>query len=539
VTETAPTDWPPRHDKHALTMEAQLQTLRSIAMAVRKHRWLTLGVAGLVAVAATIAIAFVPNRYVATARVYVDTETVLKPLMTGLTFQPDIDQQVRMLARNLVSRPNIERLVANPSLGFGGLNAGARDELVTRLTEQIKVAPTGEGNIYQVSYRGGSPEAARRIVAAIVDLFAHSGAGTKQRDSRDAGRFIEDQIHDYERKLTDAENRLKDFKVRNFGVSGVAHEDFFTRMSALTDEVNKLRLELGAATQSREAYQRQLTSEDPLLPPELVPKTVEPVAQDTPQVRLDAERKRLDELMNRYTDNHPDVIDSRRIIARLEAEVRRRSEAEERAREKLGKPGRAPTNPVYQRLRILIAESDARIASLRSQLAIKQEQLSQARAAAGRMPQVEAELSQLNRDYDVIRKNYDLMVARRESALIGMKLDESSQLAEFRVIDPPRASRWPAFPGRLHLALLALVLAPALGVTAAVLADRMRPTFDDARALRMLSGRPVLGTVSHLLTPQAQRHDRRQAWGFTGLALSIFVLQAAWAIWIAMHLPIK
>jgi polysaccharide chain length determinant protein (PEP-CTERM system associated) len=522
-------------------MEAHRETLRSIVTAARKRRWLALAVAGAAALASTAGIAFVPNRYEATARVYVDTETVLKPLMTGLTFQPDIDQQVRILARNLVSRPNVEKIVANPGLNFGGLSASERDELVTRLMERIKVAPAGASNVnvYEVSYRGTSPEAAQRLVEATIDLFAHSGAGAKQRDSLDANRFIEEQIRGYEHKLTEAENRLKDFKVRNFGVSGVAHEDFFTRMSVLTEEVNKLRLDLSAATQSRDAYQRQLASEDPLLPPELAPRTIEPGAQDMPQGRLDSERKHLDELLNRYTDGHPDVVNSRRIIARLELEVRERREAEERAQAKLGKPGRAPTNPVYQRLRILLAEAEAQMASLRSQLGLKQEQLAQARAAASRVPQVEAELAQLNRDYDVIRKNYDLMVSRRESALIGVKLDESSQLAEFRVIDPPRASRWPAFPGRLHLALLAILVAPILGIAATLLADRMHPTLDDAKALRMLSGRPVLGTVSKLLTPAAQQRERLHMFGFAALACALFVVQAGWATWIAMQLPHK
>ena len=518
-----------------MNWEGWLEQSRRILRAGRKRRWLALGVAALVGALLALAVAIVPDRYKASARVYVDTETVLKPLMSGLTFQPDIDQQVSMLARTLVSRPNVERLVRMPSLQFDVSSAGARERSVSRLMDRIKVDPTGPGNLYEISYRGPSPEQARRLVEATLEMFTDAGAGAKRRDSQDAGRFIEEQIRLYETKLTEAENRLKEFKVRHFGVSGVSREDFFTRMSGLTEEVNKLRLELSSAQQTRDAYRRELATEEPALPVEVAPKSAVMTPAEEAQQRAETQRKRLDDLLNRFTDDHPEVIAARRVLAQFEAEARERRQAEERALARYAKGGKAATSPVYQRLRILLAEAEAQVASLRSQLAAKQQRLEQVRSVAGRMPQVEAELAQLNRDYDVIRKNYDVMVARRESASLGVKLDESSQLAEFRVIEPPRVSGWPVFPGKLHLALLALVLAPALGLAAAFIADRAKPTLDDAASLQALSGRPVLGTVSWQMTPQARQREHRHGLRFAAAAAALFVLQAAWVTSIALQ----
>jgi uncharacterized protein involved in exopolysaccharide biosynthesis len=144
------------------------------------------------------------------------------------------------------------------------------------------------------------------------------------------------------------------------------------------------------------------------------------------------------------------------------------------------------------------------------------------------LPQVEAELAQLNRDYDIIRKNYDLMVARRESASLGVKLDESAQLAEFRVIEPPRVSPSPIFPSRLHLALIAVVASMALGLAAALASEFMSPTIDEATALRLFSGRPVLGTVSKLVTPQDRRAQRMSLLLFAAAVASLMALQALW-----------
>jgi polysaccharide chain length determinant protein (PEP-CTERM system associated) len=514
-------------------MTGLVEPIRQVLHALRKRRWLALGVAAVVAALCAAVLTEVPDRYRAKARVYVDTQTVLKPLMTGLTYQPDIDQQVTMLARTLISRSNVERLLATPELGLDAPQGSAREELIADLMQQIKVLPAGAGNLYEISYKGTTPDTAQRLVRATLDLFTSASTGAKRRDSEDAGRFIDEQIRGYEAKLADAENRLKEYKVRHFGDAGVPNQDYFARVSALTEDVARLSTDLKAAEQTRDTYRRELATEEPQLPPELAPRasvaaTPETQARIEAQARLEAQRQRLEELLGRFTEAHPEIAATRRSLAQLEATARERKAAEERANARYGK---AATSPIYQRLRILLAESEAQVASLRSQLTVKQQRLEQVRAVAGRMPQVEAELAQLNRDYDVIRKNYDQLVARRESAALGMRLDESAQLAEFRVIEPPRVSTWPAFPGRLHLAVLALLLAPGLGIAAAVVVERMHPTVDDAQALRRLSGRPVAGTVSWLPSSSSQRRQRLASAGFAVALAGLLTLQMGWLGW--------
>ena len=498
-----------------------------VAATAWKRRWLGLAVALCVALVAALVISALSNRYLASARVFVDTQTVLKPLMAGITYQPDIDLQMRMLAGTLISRPNVERLLKVPGLGFDSLEGEAHEKTITALMEQIKIVPAGAGNLFEVSYRGSSPESARHVVESTVQMFVHTGAGAKKRDSEDAGRFIEEQIEAYEAKLIEAENRLKDFKLRNFGVSGVSNQDHFARLSALSDEVNRLRGELGAAEQARDAYRRELSGEEPQLAVERGSEAAVEIEE-----RIETQRKQLDELLRRYTDEHPDVVNARRIIAQLEVEAQRRRDGA--ARRGMHTKA-AATSPVYQRIRVALAEAEAQVASLRSQLATQNARLEQARGLAGRVPQVEAELVQLNRDYDVIRKNYESLVMRRESASLGVKLDQSSQLAEFRVVEPPRASNSPVFPSRLHLALIASVAALAIGVYGTVVVDILRPTFDSTSALRSAVGRPVLGNISVLATAAAKRTGHVEVTRFAISVAGVVALQAAWLVWVALR----
>ena len=501
--------------------------------AAYRWRWLALGVGALAAVIGAASLQFIPTRYEATGRIAVDTQKALKPLLTGLTYQPDIGQQVQMLASTLISRPNVERLLEMPTLAREPILAAfPRDELIGRLMRDIKFKPTTTPNLYQIAYRGPTPEVAAKVVDATFEFFGRTSAGSKLRNSQDADFFLKTQLQDYAARLTEAENRLVAFKARHFGSSGVSSQDYFARIATLNEEVDKLRVEANSAEQVRNALRRELATAEPALPFELTSRGASTPVQDA-LARLDAERKRFDDLRMRFTDAHPEVAAARVTVERLEAEALRLNDIEARALAVHGMAGKAAINetyrPVYQRLREELTEAEVRAAALASQLSVKQSQLAQMRELADRMPRLETEMAQLRREQEVAHKNYEQMLARSESASLGAKADVSAELAEFRIVEPTTVSRWPAFPGPLHGAAGLLLLAPLLGLAAAALAERLRPAIHDARSLRLLGERPVLGTVSISHTPETQRRERLAGAAF---ALAFVVALAAPALWL-------
>ncbi|MGE5450922.1 MAG: XrtA system polysaccharide chain length determinant [Acidobacteriota bacterium] len=511
-------------------MEELYTQIRGTMIAMWQRRWLGVAAAAIISVLSAIGVVVMHDRFEASARIYVDTATVLKPLMTGLAFQPDVDQQVRMLAKTLISRPNVETIMGSPKVGWGNLKGREREKVIDRLTKDIKVIPSGNTNLYEISFRDPSPERAVGTVEELVALFVRSGVGDKQRDSEEARVFLDEQIRNYEAKLSASENRLKDFKLKNFGLTGTASQDYFARMSSLSDEASKLRVDLRAAEQARDALKRELSAEDPSMPAEALPGN--PVSATSEiDTRLDAQKRQLDELMRRYTDEHPDVVATKRNIAQLEAQ--KRQELDSRARS--GKSRNAPTSPVFQRIRIALAEAEAKVASLRGQLAEQQSQLAAARSMAGRQPEVEAELAQLNRDYEVVRKNYEQLVTRREQASLGEKIDETTKVADFRVVEPPRVTPQPVKPNRMMVAVLALVAAIAAGLGATFGLSQVFQTVNDTRQLKTISGRPVLGSVSMVVSPEQAEKTRRNNQLF-GLAVgALLVFHVAMVVLVKLH----
>jgi polysaccharide chain length determinant protein (PEP-CTERM system associated) len=496
-----------------------------------RRRWVGLLVAWVVGLLGIVGLLRLPDRYEATARVFVDTKSVLKPLMRDLAVEPDIDQTINMLARTMITRPNIELLIGKDRLALGPMSPREREQTIETLLREIKLSGSGRDNVFSFSYRDTDSVKARQVVEKLVSLFVESDLGAKARDTESARTFIDEQIKTYEVRLAEAEKKLKDFKVRNIGVADTSGKDYFSRMTALSDELAKINVELRAAEQSRDALRHELSGETVALLPDAPP----PVEVASPELdaRIDTQRRQLDELLRRYTDLHPDVITTRRLIARLEEQKLQDLDTKRRAAQNKPLPARAAqANPAAQQIKLALAESEAAVAALRVRSGDLQGRVNQLRASATRVPQVEAEMAQLNRDYEIVRRSYETMVGRREKASLSEDV-EATRLASFRVIDPPRSTPAPIFPNRLALAPVVLILALAAGAAGSLIAAQLLPTIGSAASLRSATQRPILGSVSMLITDDLLRRGRRHAVAFGFATLSLIAVYGAWIGWMA------
>lgn len=482
------------------------------------RRWIGLGVAWLVGIAAAAFIALTPDKYEAAARVYVDTESVLKPLMSGLTIQPNVGQEMTILTRTLISRPNLEKLVRMTDLDLGLKTTQAREALMDDLTRTLEIRGVGRDNLYTISYRDTSPAQAQRVVQSLLAIFVESGMGNKRNDSQEATRFINEQITTYEQRLTEAENRLKEFKLQTMDMSGATGADYFTSLAALAEELEKARLELNVGERSRDALRGQLSGEEPVFLPQPQVRGESPqVEVSTPDIdaRLDPLRKHLDDLLRQYTDQHPDVLNTRRIIRDLEKQredeqARLRSELAQRTQTEPAAALPVDRNPVYQQLKLSMAQAEAQVAALRARVSALTARYAELRQKARLIPEVESRFAQLNRDYAVEKQNYQNLVSRREAAMLSGEMGASTGFADFRIIDPPRASPQPVAPNRKLALPLAFAVSIAAGIAAAFVASQIMPTFHHSLKLNQASERPVLGVVS-LMPSKAMIARRRRS----------------------------
>lgn len=485
-----------------------------------QHRWIGLAVAWIAGIAGGIFVFMMPDKYEATARIYVDTQSVLKPLMSGLAVQPNVEQQIAILSRTLISRPNLDKLIRMADLDLGVKSKEDKERLIDDLMRTLQISSAGRDNLYTLSFQDSRPEKAKRVVQSLTSIFVESSLGDKRKDTDAARQFIEEQIKGYEKRLEEAENRLKEFKLRNMAIMGDAGKDYFGRIAEVSGQLNQARLELREAENSRDALKRQIAGEDPVLLPE-TPSAVSQISIPEIDGRIEALKKNLDALLQRYTEEHPDVVGTKRVIEQLEAQKRQ----EYKERKQTGTGASINSNPVYQQLKVSLAEAEANVASLHTRVAEYDARYNQLKAASKLVPEMEAEFAQLNRDYDINKKNYEILVGRRESATLSGEMEATSGVAEFRLIDPPRVSPKPVAPNRQLLLLTAMFAALGAGMGASFLMTQIRPTFLDGRMLRESTGLPVLGTVSLLPDANLARRQRR---GFVAFLVTLGGLLASY-----------
>jgi polysaccharide chain length determinant protein (PEP-CTERM system associated) len=513
-------------------MEDIIRIVNNALRGIWQRRWIGLAAAWLAALIGAVVIWRMPDKYEATARVYVDTQSVLRPLLSGMAVQPNVEQEVGILSRTLISRPNVERLIRMTDMDLKLHTPTQKEDLIESLTKDLKIATAGRDNIYTISFRDPEPEQAKRVVQSLLSIFVESGLGDKRKDADSAKKFIEEQIRTYEKRLEEAENRMKEFRLRHLGHLGTDNRDYFARMGQLSQEISQARLDLRAAEQSRDALKREVAGEDP----GYILDTPGPGGQAQVSefdARIDGLKRQLDELLRRYTDQHPDVVGTRRIIAELEQQKKADLEAKKKAAAG-GAPAAPSSNPIYQRLKFALAEAEANVAAQRGKVAELESRLAQLRSAAQMQPQIEAELTQLNRDYEIQKKQYESLATRREAAAISGEMDAAGA-ADFRIIDPPRATPNPVSPNRLIIVPLLLLGALALGAGVSLLASQLYPTFHDSRSLREVTARPVLGSVSLVETPPLLQRRRRLNLVFASSLASLVLVYGGWIAWLSTH----
>ncbi len=487
------------------------EILRKIIITFRRmwrYRRLGLATAWLVGLAGIVVVMFIPDKYEATARIYVNTASILKPLMTGLTVEMKDDMRISALSRILISRPNVEKLVQAVGLDAEAKSKPEYEKLVDKVSKALAIQGSSRDNLYALSFRDTDPERAKRTVQFLASLFIESGQGGKTGETDAAKRFIEEQIGVYEKKLQEAESRLKDFKVRNLGLAPGEGAGYFARLAETSALLSRAQLELREAENSRDAFKRGLANEGSFTANGASAPAATSSGISDLDARVDAMKRNLDTLLLKYTEGHPDVVGAQRVIKDLEEQ--RRQMIAQRPKD---------SAPIFQsnvsgpraseQLKVSLASAEAAVASLRIRAAEYSSRYNQLKAAATQMPQLEAEFAQLNRDYDVNKKNYESLVSRRESASISGDMQSVSGVADFRLIDPPRVSPKPVAPNRTLLIPVTLLIALAAGVAATIGAIELRPTFYDRKALSDAVGLPILGTVSMVLSDLKTNQERK------------------------------
>lgn len=513
------------------------EQLLSHLKAIWRYRWYAAVFAWILALCGWTIVYKLPNRYEADARVYVDTQSVLRPLLSGLAVQPNLDQMVTIMSRTLLSRPSLEKVIRMAGLEESLKTDEDRARLITRMSLAIAIKSAGRENLYTISFVDKDPQVAKRVVQSLLTLFVEGSLVDNRKDSDTARHFIDEQLEGYREKLVAAENTITTFKRQHLGLMPGQGPGYFARLDDAKTTLNQAVLDLKEAENSRDSIMKHLASESEIASPPSDKAEGEKGANSETEIdaRIRALEQKLDSLRTTYTEQHPDIVAIVRIIDQLkeekEAQVKQKEaeakQKEEQATLKGPLPGTTQVRGVaYQQLTVSLSAAESRVAALKTRVAEYTRRYTELQAVANAVPQVEAEYSQLTRDYEVNKSRYDELLKRRDSAQISGDVEASDAAMAFRIIDPPQVPLVPIAPNRRLLMTVVLLVALGGGLGIAFLISQIRPTINDEPRLREVSGLPVLGTVAMAWTDSQKANLRR---GLYAILLSFASLISAYA----------
>jgi polysaccharide chain length determinant protein (PEP-CTERM system associated) len=465
-------------------MERWYLLVRQALLTAWRRRWVLVATAWVVCLIGWVGVYRIPDSYESQTRLYVDADSVLTPLLHGLAIDTATANQLDIMQRTLLSRPNLEKLIGMTDLNLSLTDPQQRDRLVIRLGREITVASEGR-NLFTVTYRNNDRKLAHDVVAGLANIFMERANASNRAEMNNAQKFLNQQIAFYEVQLRAAEQRRADFRRKYLDILPLESNGGISRLDSARVAVRDLGSELRDALEKRTAFR-----EAERVTPRVVTPAMGVGGGISPQDPLTAAEAKLSELRVRFTDQNPDVIIARQLVDSLRASPNRMAAT---PTPKIGE--RTLANPGYEQVKLRLIEAETTVSSLQARLDTARTDLTRMEELARAAPQVDAEYQDLDRGYNVLRKNYEELLARRESSNITAAADTGADKVRFRVVDPPQLPSTPVAPNRLMLISLVFVAGLGAAIGLGIAFSQMDQSISDVGHLRDF-GLPVLGGIS-------------------------------------------
>ena len=508
-----------------------------IAQMLWRQKWLAIGIAWLVCTVGWIAVAFIPTKYESSARVYLNADPLLTPLLHGLAADTNPTRHLDFLQRTLLSRPNLDQLVRMTDLDTSATTPEQRDALYQQLAASVDIRPITQ-NLMTISYRDHDPQVAKNVVQSLLTIFAEKTAGSSRSEMDSAQRFLDEEIASYRDQLRAAEKRRADLARQYPDIVTDRDPDAPTdagntgsRLDQARAAVVKAKDDLADATTKRNSLSKQLGSIPSMLTVDRAPQVVvtggrlSPDAERLQQLRTQLELAAAE--IHRPTsgrDRHPSS-DRRDRGGRKALRVRVGAAGDGSSKGQIA-------NAVYDQLKVKLVDAEGNVASAQRRLVAAEDDESRIEQIAQSVPGVLTQAQDLDRDYSVLKKNYQELVSRRQAAQIADNANTKTENIQFRIVDPPQQPLFPVAPDRPMLLSVVLLFGLGAGLAAPMAMEQLDRSFATITQLRSL-GIPILGSVTRLSLSAAKR---REAIQLVGVCASAFVLIAVYGTLLALSL---
>lgn len=459
--------------------------------------------------------AVLPKSYSTSALLVVDVTNIIEPLMKGQAEVTKIDRSEQ--ARDVIyTRGIMEAVGRELKLIDKNTSQEKQDNIIKNIRSGLQVIPE-KNNYFRLGYKSTDPDIAFETLNAFVNVFIRDTQRRKHDESQGAYNFIDTQVQTYKHQLELAEDKIKEFNSKNIDGSG---ESVAQHLNQLRTDIESLKIEIEESQARVNTLQQQLGSEG---------QYQQAKGQlDEIKLRRQGLVEQLERLLSTYQEGYPDIVNIRVQIAELDVIIDKKQASGE-----VYSGGEKILNPLHEEIRKQLSAAEVELRAQKRRMESLAHLQVQEHERAERVASNQAEYSELTRDYQVTRKVYEDLLARKENARLSMTLDQEGQGVSYRIQEPavfPLKSSGLGFFVFALLAPLIGFLLPLIILMAYVFLD---PHLRSARALhkQLPADIDMLGVIPHYNTPLGERllkKDMLSIFAIAGIAMVIYVIVAVY-----------
>ena len=472
-----------------------------------RRRWTIVAAVWAAALLGWFGVWLLPDRYESRAQVYVQTETILQPVMRDVMASPDYADRVDVMRLQLLARPNVEEIIYRSGLDreIEATNNVERRAEMQALVEEVssKVKIKSPRDMYFViSYRHGEPDVAKRVTDAVLNLLIEQDIGASLTESDAARRRLDLQIEEFEERLSANEMAVAAFR-REHAVELAAAEGTERRRDLKESEVERTVEEI-SRTRGRILTLQNLLSATP---------------RGASGGELERLRVELADLRSRYEDTHPDIRGVEARIAELQAD------------------GALASNPEYIRLQSELDVARNAVSALTEREESLRAELETLDIAMGDAPTVLAELQQIERRYNATKETYEELLQRRDRLQLTESLGPGGRGVDYQVFERPELALKPTSPPRMLLIYAVIPLAILAGVAFGGLLNLIDRTYTHGEELEKAFGLPVLGAFTEAPSIEVKESRRRDILRLAGAGAALVFVSLLYTYFAVSRLP--
>ena len=473
-----------------------------IEMALRRKWWI------IIPFVACVGLSYcyyksLPKIYKATTLILVQPQEVPEDYVKPTVKSP-VSGRLSTLSQQILSRTRLESVIRELNLYSDKVGRLASEEIVDLMRKTIKIEiQKSRGrdvqNTFTISYEGREPRQVMLVTNRLASLFIEENLRAREKQAVETSDFIDRELSASEVALREKEKDIRTFKELYMGELPGQLDANLRILERLQDQIKNNTDSRKASEERRIMLQREISDLSGQITSGIADGVV---LGDSRLTKLTQLKARLNELQSMYTDKHPDVIDTRAQIAKLQKDIAKQVDIGE----KPNSEGKLSVfNPALTRLRGELVEVKLEISRLKVEGKSLKKQIEMYQRRVENTPKREQELATLTRDYDLLKGNYQSLLDKRIQAKMAENLERRQMGEQFKVLDPARMPEKPFRPDPKRIMLIGVFLGLVLGGGLGYMKESMDQSFHKIEEIEDILSFPVIATIPRIKTRGARK----------------------------------